>query len=187
MSATRPYREPLRRTAIVRELIAGRDSQWDPEPVDVALDMIRSGELVFEIDRLRVGEPPEGEQNGAIFSVLLVEDDPDHASLVTRVIRRAIDDVRVIHAPDVASAERLFTDCTWSLAVLDHNLPDGSGLDLLERLRLKDPGVPVLMMTGEGSERLAVEAFRRGASDYVVKGADSVRELQSRVRALLAA
>jgi PleD family two-component response regulator len=43
------------------------------------------------------------------------------------------------------------------------------------------------MMTGEGSERLAVEAFRRGASDYVVKGEDSLKELQTRVQTLLAA
>jgi DNA-binding response OmpR family regulator len=119
--------------------------------------------------------------------VLLVEDDQDLAALVAETIRRAVTDVRVIHAPDIASAEKLFTSCTWSLAVLDHKLPDGDGLDLLERLLVVDPQVPVLMMTGEGSERLAVEAFRRGASDYVVKGEGTLLELQTRVRALLAA
>jgi DNA-binding response OmpR family regulator len=47
--------------------------------------------------------------------------------------------------------------------------------------------VPILMMTGEGSEQVAVDAFRRGASDYVVKGDNSLQELRTRVRALLSA
>jgi DNA-binding response OmpR family regulator len=122
-----------------------------------------------------------------MFSVLLVEDDQDHAELVGEVIRRSIDDVRVIHAPDVATARRLLADSAWSLAVLDHNLPDGSGLDLLDGIRRADPDVPILMMTGEGSEQVAVDAFRRGASDYVVKGDSSLQELRTRVKALLSA
>ncbi len=120
-------------------------------------------------------------------SVLLVEDDADLAGLVSETIRRAADDIRVIHAADIASAVRLSAESTWSLAVLDNNLPDGSGLDLLERLLDAYPQMPVLVMTGEGSERVAVEAFRRGASDYVVKGEGSLAELRTRVQALLAA
>ncbi len=119
-------------------------------------------------------------------SVLLVEDDADLAGLVSETISRTVDDVRVVHALDIASAVQLSTESSWSLAVLDNNLPDGSGLDLLERLLDSFPQMPVLVMTGEGSERVAVEAFRRGASDYVVKGEDTLAELGTRVRALLA-
>ena len=67
-------------------------------------------------------------------SVLLVEDDADLAGLVSETISRTVDDVRVVHALDIASAVRLSAESSWSLAVLDNNLPDGSGLDLLERL-----------------------------------------------------
>ena len=187
MSANRPYRKALRRDAIVHELIEGRAAQWDPEPVDVALDLIRTGELVFEATGFRLSAAAPAEEPRAMFSVLLVEDDHDHAELVGEVIRRSVDDVRVIHAPDVATARRLLADSAWSLAVLDHNLPDGSGLDLLDGIRRADPDVPILMMTGEGSEQVAVDAFRRGASDYVVKGDNSLQELRTRVRALLSA
>jgi putative two-component system response regulator len=187
MSANRPYRKALRRDAIVRELTEGRATQWDPAPVDVALDLIRTGRLVFESTGFRLSAAPPAEEPHAMFSVLLVEDDHDHAELVGEVIRRSVDDVRVIHAPDVATAQRLLADSAWSLAVLDHNLPDGSGLDLLDSIRRADPDVPILMMTGEGSERVAVDAFRRGASDYVVKGDNSLGELRTRVRALLSA
>ena len=188
MSANRPYRKALRPAAIVRQLEEGLGGQWDPAPAGVALDLIRTGRLVFGPEGLRLTSHEEAVSTpGGMLSVLLVEDDPDHASLVSRVIKRASDDVRVIHAADMASAVKLLSDCTWSLAVLDHNLPDGSGLELLDQLRSADPDVPVLMMTGEGSERLAVEAFRRGASDYVVKGEDSLKELQTRVQSLLLA
>ncbi len=120
-------------------------------------------------------------------SVLLVEDDADLAGLVTKALHGIADDLRVVHASDVASADKLAAESSWSLAVLDHKLPDGDGLDLLERLLDAYPQMPVLMMTGAGSERVAVEAFRRGASDYVVKGEGTLAELGTRVRALLAA
>ena len=139
------------------------------------------------IEGLKIALPGGNAKNGHRHSVLLVEDDEDLAALVAETIRRSTNDVGVIHAADMASAERLAAAHTWSLAVLDHRLPDGSGLDLLERLRALDPTLPVLMMTGEGSELVAVEAFRRGASDYVVKGEGTLLELQTRVRALLAA
>jgi len=184
MSATRPYRGPLSREAILAELAAGHGAQWDPVPVDVALGLVESGALTFHPDGLRLAPRPEEPSNGS-YSILLVEDDTDHAQLVAETIRRALEGAHVVHASDVAQAERLMSECSWSLAVFDHKLPDGNGLDLLQTLRTADPDVPVLVMTGEGSERLAVEAFRLGASDYVVKGENSMKELQSRVRALL--
>ena len=184
MAATRPYRGPLEPRQIVAELTAGRGSQWDPVPVDVALGLVESGALSFHEEGLRLAPPAATGSNGS-YSILLVEDDADHALLVAETIRRALDGAHVVHASDVAQAERLLADCAWSLAVFDHKLPDGNGLDLLQTLRSADPDVPVLVMTGEGSERLAVDAFRLGASDYVVKGENSMRELQSRVRALL--
>ena len=186
MSAKRPYRDALPSETIVSELNAGRGRQWDPAVVDVALRLIETGTLAFSEDGLVLAAPPQASANGS-YSVLLVEDDLDHALLVAEAIRRELEGAHVVHASDVAQAERLLSDCAWSLAVFDHNLPDGNGLDLLRTLRSADPDVPVLVMTGEGSERLAVDAFRLGASDYVVKGAGSMKELQTRVRTLLEA
>jgi response regulator RpfG family c-di-GMP phosphodiesterase len=186
MSADRPYRSALDPDAVVAELRAGRASQWDPAVVDAVLALVDSGIVLLQPGEVKVVER-RAEDRPDTLSVLLVEDDADHAELVAEIIRRTGDGIRVVHAADLASAEHLLRECAWSLAVLDHNLPDGSGLELLESIRRLDPDVPVLMMTGEGSERVAVEAFRRGASDYVVKGDSSMKELQTRVRDLLAA
>jgi DNA-binding response OmpR family regulator len=46
--------------------------------------------------------------------------------------------------------------------------------------------MPIVMLTGQGSEEMAIEAFRHGASDYVVKGGGYLDALASRVRGLVA-
>jgi YesN/AraC family two-component response regulator len=55
------------------------------------------------------------------------------------------------------------------VVVLDHRLPDRSGLDILPEIQSLQPGVPVVMMTGFGSEMLCVSAFRHGVKDYLPK------------------
>ena len=60
-------------------------------------------------------------------------------------------------------------------------------MQVLDTLRANDPTLPIVMLTGQGSEETAIEAFRHGASDYVVKDRDYVEALERRVRSLVAA
>src|SRR5690242_14846178 len=55
------------------------------------------------------------------------------------------------------------------LILLDLQLPDISGLDLLRLLAQEGYDVPVILMTAHGSENIAVEAFRLGARNYIIK------------------
>jgi cyclic di-GMP phosphodiesterase len=188
MSASRAYRSPLPQPRIVRELERGRGAQWDPRIVDAVVALIHSGELAFEAAGLVLrGEQTGDERPVPRFTVLLVEDNPDHAELARRSLERAVPDIAVAHAADAATAAELCRSSVWSLILLDNNLPDGIGIDLLARIRETAPHVPVVMLTAEGSETVIVEAFRRGASDYVVKRNGFARELADRVRALLEA
>jgi len=171
---------------IVEELHAWRGKQWDPEIVDLVLALIASGELGLGTDGLHLLEQAPVEINVAGFSVLLVEDDDDHALLVTETLERALEGAIVSRVGSVAGAAELSSGSTWSLAVVDHKLPDGLGMQVLDALRAKDPTMPIVMLTGQGSEEMAVEAFRHGASDYVVKGGGYLEALASRVRGLVA-
>src|SRR5471030_262239 len=54
----------------------------------------------------------------------------------------------------------------------DIYMPDGSGLELVESLRAVDAGIPIVLMTAQGSLEVAVEAVRRGASDFIGKPFD---------------
>ena len=188
MSARRTYSAPRPADEIVRELRAGRGSQWDPDSVDAALALVDSGELQFGPDGLSL-EPLERRAAPARprYAVLLVSPDSAEAGRVKLLLERELRDVSVAHAPDLATAAELCRGSAWSLMVLDHHFPDGDGLELLARLRAEAPGMPVVMLTGEGAEAVAVEAFRRGATDYVVKRNGYAAELASRVRTLLEA
>jgi len=95
--------------------------------------------------------------------VLVVEDDPDHRFLAQRRLERAGFEVRM-----ASNAEEALIDvASVDLVVLDYRLPGTSGLDLLPVITEQGPSV--VMVTGMGSEGLAVEAMRRGAVDYIVK------------------
>jgi putative two-component system response regulator len=187
MSAHRVYRSALGREAIVQELESGRGRQWDPNLVDLARDLIRSGELRFDESGLELLTHAEVAERPSIQSVLLVEGDFEHAEVTARALEHEFADVRVVRADCLERGVHLFKSSSWKLAIVDHLLPDGSGLDFLDAVRELEPAVPVLMLTGEETQSAAVEAYRRGATDYVVKSNGFVGSLTDRVRTVLEA
>jgi len=186
MSSRQLYRTPLDARGVVEELQRHSGAQWDPAIVEIVLKMIASGELKLAPEGLRLLEQNEARRCPAGLAVLLVEDDDDHALLVTRALETALDGAVIARASSVAGAAELVNGSEWSLAIVDHKLPDGLGLDVLDSLRETNPQLPVLMLTGQGSEEAAIEAFRHGASDYVVKGSSYLEALTVRVRGLVA-
>lgn len=106
--------------------------------------------------------------SGAHLRVLLVEDNEDHAVLVRRELEQRGHTVSV--APRVEQALADFGTTEYDVVATDYQLPDATGLQLLERIRGHAGAPPVVMMTASGSEQVAVSALKNGAHDYVVKG-----------------
>src|SRR5205823_3575924 len=123
MSFRQLYRQPRNPEEIVQELRTFRGGQWDPEIVDLALELIESGELELGPDGLRLLEQTAEKVQASGVAVLLVEDDDDHALLVTKALERAFDGAVIARAGSVARAAELANGSEWSLAVVDHNLP----------------------------------------------------------------
>ena len=77
-------------------------------------------------------------------------------------------------------------DCKFDCVFLDYGLPDGDGLTLVQDIRKVGFKVPLIVLTGQGDEQIAVELMKAGASDYIVKGklsSDSLsRSLQNAIR-----
>jgi len=110
----------------------------------------------------------------ASLTVLLVEDDPADASLLTmRLSSSAVSleapDVRLLHADSAEAARAVLHDSAVDIVVLDLSLPDAPGLDALRRIRDAAPWVPAIVLTTSDRESQGLEALRAGAQDYVVK------------------
>ncbi|TCK99292.1 two-component system OmpR family response regulator [Shimia isoporae] len=91
------------------------------------------------------------------------------------------------HAADVlndgASADRFLAQEGADLVVLDINLPEKSGLDVLRAMRLRDDGTPVILLTARGELSDRITGLDTGADDYLVKPFE-MDELEARIRAL---
>ncbi len=106
--------------------------------------------------------------NSGGIRMLVVDDDPDAASSVKRLLSRkfkAFIDV----AGDVTEARAKLLDGLFDIVILDYQLPDGNGIDLLREIAGVKGHPPVIMVTGHGDESTASEAFRLRAAGYVVK------------------
>ncbi len=115
------------------------------------------------------------------MKILIVDDDADLLALVAFALTQA--GFAVVKGVDVASALRTFAIESPDLAILDINLPGGSGFDICEAIR-KQSRIPVMMLTARGEEEDLVRALDLGADDYLIKPF-SPRTLLARVRALL--
>ncbi|QBG47380.1 response regulator [Verrucomicrobia bacterium S94] len=117
-----------------------------------------------------------------IFRILIVDDDPVFRSAQKRNIRRMYlrENLRVetLEASNGREALEMIRSQSPGCVLLDHNMPGGSGLSCLKEMLDHDPGLAVIMLTGQGSEQLAVEAMKNGAMDYLVKGSISPEELR---------
>ncbi|MFQ3682027.1 response regulator [Roseiflexus sp.] len=107
--------------------------------------------------------------------ILLIEDDELHIELIRRAFDawQSLFDLSVAHTLQEARTLLSHSSSGFDLIVCDWRLPDGDGLELL------DPSLPlpIILMTGYGDERVAVEAIRAGALDYIVKSQDAFIDL----------
>lgn len=93
---------------------------------------------------------------------------------------------KVQHAYNGQSGLDLIQTLNPDLVMLDYNLPEMTGVDVLRVLAREGNNVPVILMSGYGSELSAIEAFRLGAKDYLIKPFTSEEVLETIDNALLA-
>lgn len=117
--------------------------------------------------------------------VLLVDDDEVDRMAVQRMLRASELQASVVEAGDALSALEVLLSEPFDCVLLDFHLPRLDGLAVLQRLRAMAVDTPVIMLTGQGDEALAVELMKAGASDYVAKSNLSPQRLTTGILAAL--
>ncbi|HEX6709113.1 MAG TPA: ATP-binding protein [Rubrobacter sp.] len=118
--------------------------------------------------------PPNGEgiPNTGSIEILLVEDNLGDARLVEILLSEASSPVNfmVAHTEYLADALERLKETTFGVILLDLSLPDSSGLETVSWMRAAAPRTPIVVMSGQAEEKVALQALHLGAQDYLVKG-----------------
>ena len=106
-----------------------------------------------------------------MYKILLIDDDADVRALINEYFISLYPFAELFEAKNGGDGLDILAKFPIDCVLLDYNLPDLDGLIFLELLAKNDTSasVPVIMLTGDGNEKVAVDAFKRGVSDYIPK------------------
>lgn len=117
--------------------------------------------------------------------VLVVEDEPLlQLRLRTLLVGLGYADDALVFAASLAEARACLATQPVALALVDLQLPDGNGRELIEQLRADDPGLGILVVSAWSSEEAILGALRAGATGYVLKERDDI-EVSLSIRSVL--
>ncbi len=105
------------------------------------------------------------------INVLLVEDNPGDARLVEIMLNEVQQNPVVLHhVSTLAAAQNYLQSSNSDLVLLDLSLPDGSGLDSINKIQLINNSLAIIILTGLNDQAFAIKTMQHGAQDYLVKG-----------------
>jgi two-component system cell cycle sensor histidine kinase/response regulator CckA len=115
--------------------------------------------------------------------VLSIEDDYEYVYLLRQMLAAAWDaPFHVEHADQLSTGQEWLNTETFDLVLLDLSLPDSWGLETFARVKNQASGVPIIVLSGFSDQKLAMEAVREGAHDYLVKGQVDANRLVQAIR-----
>jgi sigma-B regulation protein RsbU (phosphoserine phosphatase) len=114
--------------------------------------------------------------------ILLIEDNLGDADLVKLRLVESKSDVLVNCVPRLSDALACLDAEMPALVLLDLNLPDSHGAETFRRIMQKAPNVPVVILSGQDDEALAVKAVHHGVQDYLVKSDITSKQLERAIR-----
>lgn len=102
--------------------------------------------------------------------LLVIDDDPSVGVIARDLF--APDAIEVLSAETAAAGLEVLHERRPDVVILDHYLPDGSGIEVFEKIREFDPRLPVIWITARGTSDTAIEATKLGAFDFLTKPID---------------
>jgi signal transduction histidine kinase len=118
--------------------------------------------------------------------VLIVDDDRVDRLAVKRMLLQSAFHIEVAECVDHRSASEAIKETAFDCVLLDYHLPGTDGIAVLRELRNGGNAVPVVALTGQGDEEVAVELMKAGAADYLNKNSLTAERLERSLRYALA-
>ena len=110
----------------------------------------------------------------AIKNILIIEDDEDHAFLEKDILEEQLKSkVQIVYSGMELDKVHLLL---FDIILLDFNLPDITGMEVLEKIRSQSD-VPIILITGHNEINLAIQTLKKGANDFLIKSPDTVSML----------
>lgn len=104
------------------------------------------------------------------LKVLIIDDSEDDRELCTRALKKAFgSDIGLVELSTGESTLEVIRKEAPNCILLDYSLPGRNGLEVLKKVRTKYKNLPVIILTGQGNETVAVKAMKLGAQDYIIK------------------
>jgi PAS domain S-box-containing protein len=106
------------------------------------------------------------------LTLVIIEDEESHFSLMKRAITKEFPHASVYHFREANTCLERLDGIIPTVIITDYLLPGMNGIEFLDALSRRDKDIPVIMITGQGDENVAVRAMKSGAVDYLVKSRD---------------
>jgi len=109
--------------------------------------------------------------NDQTINILILEDDEDDAFYIIDLIYSGISYPKPVidHISDHRKIHEQLKQKPYDICFLDYRLGEVDGIHLLRTLRAKDVSLPIVLLTGQGDQEVAVAAMKAGATDYISK------------------
>lgn len=105
------------------------------------------------------------------IKILLVEDNPGDARLLQETFREIIDiNFELTHVQQLSDVAGQLAKFNFDAILLDLSLPDSQGVETVEKVLSAAPSLPIIVLTGLTDETIGMQAVRKGAQDYFIKG-----------------
>lgn len=112
-----------------------------------------------------------------ILNILLTEDNHDDIELTTKSLRQLDHPYSIDFASNGEECLEKLQKKDYHIVLLDYQIPGKDGLLIIKEIRERGLDLPIVMVTGQGSERVAAESIKYGAQDYIVKTGDYFKTL----------
>lgn len=106
------------------------------------------------------------------LKIIIIEDEEPHFQLMRRALHKEMPHVSIHHFDEASSCLENLEAVRPDLIIVDYLMPGMNGIEFIAALHSASAEIPVIMITGQGDENIAVCAMKMGASDYLVKSTD---------------